>query len=647
LPLHALVAARLPRDVVACAAVVSGAGACWAAALRGADLGRLSGYGLLTVLPPIYFVGLGILACGFAVAAAQERVRTGILAAHVIALLAMLHATTAILYPEPRYTWTYKHVGVIDYIATHGDVHRWVDIYQNWPMSFALGAWLSSTAGISPLAYAPWAQLFFELANVAVVVFAVAGVTRDARLRWTAAWLFVVANWIGQDYLAPQAFSFTLAVAVVGLVLRFHTPAGARRTRGGRALESLVDRARAGALRGRPPREEAAAAAPLGARTAVAVGGLCALAVVLSHQLSPLMLIAGLAALALLTGRPPPWVVCALVALEVWWVALSLGFVSRHFLLVDIGSSGQARTQSYHHALPGVELGVYAPKLSLAVMVLLALVGVVRRLRARWWDLTPALLVVAPFTVAAVQSYGGEAPLRAYLFALPWLGFFAAAACAPAPRARTTAGRTWRLVVATGIVGAGTLFGYFGQETANYVTPDDVAASRWYLDNALPGAPLVLVAPNFPERVDARYADHLDSPGILVEEPGVAGGRLRSRGIRTLESMLRRHAPPQRFVIVSPSQDNYVRYYGLAPPGAVAGLTRALLASPDFTLAYRRGSAYVFRFAPRAASTRGPTSVFSSRPPAPAGTASTRASARAPAVVPAAQHGRRAIPRAR
>jgi hypothetical protein len=604
LPIHALAAGRLPRDVVACATVIGGAGACWAAALRGADLGRLSGYGLLTALPPIYFVGLGLLACGFAVAASQERVRPGVLAAHVVALVTMLHATTAILYPEPRYTWTYKHLGVIDYITTHGDVHRWIDIYQNWPMFFALNAWLSHTAGISPLAFAPWAQLFFELANVAVVVFAVAGLTRDVRLRWTAAWLFVVANWIGQDYLAPQAFAFTLAVALVGLVLRFPLPADVRRTRGGRALQRLVHRARAAVLRGRVPREERAPVAPLGTRTAIGVGGLCALGVVLSHQLSPVMLIAGVAALALFTGRPPLWVVCALVALEVWWVALSLDFVTRHFLLLDIGSSTQARSQPYHHALPGVQLGVYAPKLSIAVMVLLALVGVVRRLRAGWWDLTPALLVVAPFMVAAVQSYGGEAPLRAYLFALPWLGFFAAAACRPAGGGRRTAGRAWRLLVATGVVGAGALFGYFGQETANFVTPDDVAASRWYLDHAPPEAPLVLVAPNFPERVDGRYVDHLDSPGILVEAPGVAGGRLRSRGVRTLEAMLRRrHASSQRFVIVSPSQESYVRYYGLAPPGAVAGLTRALLASPDFTLAYRRGSAYVFRFAPRPAAT--------------------------------------------
>jgi hypothetical protein len=604
LPVQALAAGRLPRDVVACVAVVGGAGACWGAALRGADLGRLSGYGLLTALPPIYFVGLAMLTCSFAVAASQERVRTSILAAHVVALLTMLHATTAILYPEARYTWTYKHVGVIDYIAMHGDAHRWIDIYQNWPMFFALNAWLSKTAGVSPLAYAPWAQLFFELANVAVVVFAVASITRDRRLRWTAAWLFVVANWIGQDYLAPQAFAFALAVALVGLTLRFHPSAGGRRTRGGRALQRLVHRARAVALGGRVPREERTPAAPLGTRTAIAVGGLCALAVVLSHQLSPLMLIAGIAALALFTGRPPAWVVCALVALEGWWVALSLDFVTRHFLLLDIGSSTQARSQTYHHALPGVELGVYAPKLSILVMVLLAGIGVVRRLRAGWWDLAPALLIAAPFMVAAVQSYGGEAPLRAYLFALPWLGFFAAAACLPAARGRTTAGRAWRLLAATAVVGAGTLFGYFGQETANYVTPDDVAASRWYLDNAPPEAPLVLVAPNFPERIDGRYVDHLDSPGILVEAPGVAGGQLRSRGIQTLESMLRRrHASSQRFVIVSPSQESYVRYYGLAPPGAVAGLTRALLASPDFTLAYRRGSAYVFRFAPRAAST--------------------------------------------
>jgi hypothetical protein len=37
---------------------------------------------------------------------------------------------------------------------------------------------------------------------------------------WIACWLFLWANWIGQDYLSPQAFTFFEGLVVVGLVLR-------------------------------------------------------------------------------------------------------------------------------------------------------------------------------------------------------------------------------------------------------------------------------------------------------------------------------------------------------------------------------------------------------------------------------------------
>lgn len=242
--------------------------ACWAVALPLTDPTGVSGYGLLAALPPVYYAGLVALTCGFALCATRRIARPSVLAAHVFALVAMLHATTAILYPEPRFTWTYKHVGVIDYVMAHGSVDRSIDIYQNWPGFFALNAWLSRTAGIAPLDYAGWAEAFFAAAAVAAVVFAVRGVTRDPRLVWSAAWLFVLANWIGQDYLAPQAFGFFLTVVVLGIVIRCAPVARPPRRRFGWAIVRAGNRAAEKLLRGRVPRMRRAAAPPLTPRAA-------------------------------------------------------------------------------------------------------------------------------------------------------------------------------------------------------------------------------------------------------------------------------------------------------------------------------------------------------------------------------------------
>src|SRR5256885_2469204 len=192
-------ARTLSRAAVVHTLIIGLATGFWIAALLRADLSKMAGFGLLDAVPASWAAALVLLAAGFALAAASERPRPLLLGAYVVAAVVVLDATAALLYPEARFAWTYKHLGVIDYVAVHGSVDRSIDIYQNWPGFFALNAWLSRVAGISPLAYAPWAQLFFELANVSAIVFALRGLTRDVRLQWAAAWLFVVANWIGQD----------------------------------------------------------------------------------------------------------------------------------------------------------------------------------------------------------------------------------------------------------------------------------------------------------------------------------------------------------------------------------------------------------------------------------------------------------------
>jgi hypothetical protein len=517
--------------------------------------------------------------------------------AHVVALVAMLHATASILYEEPRYAWTYKHVGVVDYVMAHGHVDRSVDIYQNWPGFFALNAWLSDTAGISPLDYAGWAQPFFGLLAVAVVVFALRGVTSDPRLHWTAAWLFVAANWVGQDYLAPQAFGFVLAVLVLGLAVRCARFAAPPRRRVTWAALRTANRVGELFLRGRRPRTRDVAPAPLSPRAALAVAAVLSLAVVISHQLTPTILIVSLLALAVATWRPPLWTVAVLIALNVWWVALGYPFVSRHFRLFEFDPSTSARERL--GGLPGAALGANLSRVGVLLVLALAAAGLVRRLRAGRWDGAALVLALAPALVLLVQSYGGEGPLRVYLFALPWLALFAAVACMPRREGGSAAGRSWRIVAATAAIGTCTLFGLFGQEPLNYISSDDVAVSRWTLDHTPSGASLTTLAPNFPERVDRRYAGHLDEIRDLLQVPGfgafVRGDRATMPDIG---AFMRRDSAAAHYLVVSPSQERYVRYHEVGSAASYERVVRALRASTELRVVYRHGDAVVFALAP-------------------------------------------------
>ncbi len=584
------------QPVAAHVVVILAAAGCWALALIGATPALVSGWGLLGALPPTYLLGLVILAIGFSVAATCEEPRPLVLGAYVIALVAMLSATAAILYPEPRYAWVYKHLGVIDYFRVHhGRTDRNLDIYNNWPAFFALNAWFGHTLGVEPIRYANWAQPFFGLADVSALLFAIRGVTRSVRVQWTAAWLFVVADWIGQDYLSPQGFAFFLALVTIGLLLRCAPARRLPRTAAVRRLERVIGNAGMRVRRHGRPALGFAEAPPLGARAGLALAGLCYMGVVLTHQLSPVLVLISASLLTVTVRRPRLWVLAVMLAVEALWVWRAYPFVSAHFQLFNLGLHASARPSLSSAAKPlaGVVAGEDLSRAAIVAIVLVAIAGIWRGLlRGPWEPAAIALVVGSGLIVVGAQSYGEEGPLRAYLFALPWLATFAAAAVQPPTRA-SPMGRPWRLLAVTLLVGGCGLTGQFGQDSLHYFTPADVHATKWYLDHAPNQSSVTYLTLNVPDMLDANYARHLQTHPVLTQSQGFSGSLAQTMQILECDTA------PEQYVLFTPSQERYLRYYGLLPASTYGDLVSGMERSHAFELLYRNGRAFVFLFKAR------------------------------------------------
>ena len=580
--------------------VISLALCAWALSLTGTNVNRIDGVGLLAVMPPTYLVAFALLIGGFGVAVSREEPNRRVLGGYVLALIVVIHATTAILYDEPRYAWTYPHLGVINLIAATGRASREVDIYNNWPSFFALNAWFAKTSGLAAIQYAAWAQLCFNAINVFVIRFALRGLTRDERVLWTAALFFLLGNWVGQDYLAPQAFAFALSLVVIGLCLRCGREPARRRREPARWVAATATTI-AARLLPRRMQDDDHAPAPIGRRQAVVAGGLCSLAIVSSHQLSPVILIVSLLLLAVVTRKVPLWVPGVLAALELWWVVLAWSFLTAHFSLIDTGGAGAAAPgRNLAVALPGAALGFYSPAAVMALMAGLGVTGFVRRLADGRWDLVAACLVAAPVGVVAFQSYGGEGGYRAYLFALPWLSLMAAYACAS--RTPATGRMRFRIVpllAAATAVGGCLLFAFFGQELTNRVPPNDVRAALWYEQHAPAGSMRIDLAPDAPDRLTARYpVVDLSDPPSLVTDAQFVEHRLGAPDVARLIGIIKRQRARPAYVVLSNFQEDYARLQGLLPPGSLTGLVSALERSPRFRTVFHVPTVWIFEYTP-------------------------------------------------
>lgn len=596
---------RHPRETFAATATALACLLLWGYALRSIhpDPAQMDGLGLLGQLPWTWYGAAAVGSVALLAYAVRGRAAAWALALLHLAVTAVLFGTTAVTYPWPRYAWTYKHLGVTEYLLAGHPLDRSLDIYQNWPGFFYVGAALTWLTGIDPMTMARWAEPFFATVFGVCVAYAVGALTRDRRIRWGAVAVYLLANWIGQGYYAPQALAICLQLVFFGAVLR--GPIG----REPRAwLARVLDRFgwRIPGDNGSAATDHANTAATHEAGPAATLGpGLLAVAsfaaLATTHQLTPVATLMQLAALVACFRVRAWWVILAAPVIEAAWLATAWTYLSGHVTLLslDFFDNVQTPTAEGYPALSWMTLTGYGARVTTVVVAAVAAAGMISRLRRRVPDPALFALALAPVLILAMNGYGAEGMLRVYVYALPWLAAFAAYALVGArPSFAPRPARTALAVLIAPLIFGPCLVASFAQERAHYLSGDDVAAARWFEQNTPPGSYAVYYNGNFPARSTAHYAEHgapdgTYTPNILAEiGPGGTPEHVRIGA----QDVIERIEPQRGYVIVSPSQKLVATMWGQLPADDYDRAVLLLETSTRFRVIHRDGDAVVLKY---------------------------------------------------
>lgn len=548
--------------LLALAAVV-----CWLIALPSLRTAEYSGFGLLFAGSPLFPLSIALIAAAFVVAIARRTLRIAGLA--MVLSVLVLRLPTAMAVSEPLYSWTYKHFGVIDYIQTYGGLAQGVDIYQEWPGVFGFFAWLNTLTGTTNGPVAMWFTVCVQLALAASVYLLGRSMGLSVGASLVAGYIAQAANWVGQDYLSPQAVAFALGTVVLALVLA-------------------------------SPRS----------RTAAWIALALFVAIVVSHQLTPYWLIAVVLVLTVLGRVRPRYMVVLFMAVALGYMLLHIDTVLQFGNPLNFDFAQNAQTvQQGSMPSDGQRFSSWGSRLT-AVLVWggAGAVLVVRLVRHRSsWRETVALGAIAFSSVLILggQSYGGEAIMRVFLYSLPGC----AIVLGPVVERSLTRGfsraATALRAGAAAVLVAATLMSaqaYYGAWFANYITPESVQIGTDLLENEPVNTLTIGVAPGAPGRLVARYVEFVKAhrefdAGVdtwINAWPGWKDYDFRDASkFENLTTRLISTGQPTT-VIITQQMLYYSDYYGIFASGSLERFRDILLGDPRWQLVHSSSDVSMF-----------------------------------------------------
>ncbi|MFD0658905.1 hypothetical protein [Thermocatellispora tengchongensis] len=590
--------------------------------MRGVNLEDINGLGLISVLPGAAFAGILMLILAFFVTIGQNTDRKGLLLFQLATITFALHGAAALVEDQPRFHTAWVHAGFVEYIARTGEALPGLDARFSWPGFFVLFAFVTRAAGITDLApILQWTPLLSNLLYMLPFVLLLRLVVATTRARWFAALLFVLVQWIGQDYFSPQGFTFALYLAFVAIVLRWFGKVEPRtkplpKKRGIRRLLAKLDSLSPGEL-SLPP-----------ARVADRVILLIVLVVLFmattaAHQITPFMMLGALTGLILLRRTSLSLALPFFLGLVVLaWISYQatpywsgnidniFGGIGRIFdNLAENTTERVAGTDPQHTMVLQVRLGICG------VILALAAIGLLRRLRRGVADRAALVLLCIPVLALGLQSYGGEIGLRIYMFALPGACILAAYAFFPnLPAGPANTGeetvpirrrnvrfnpqltRKVSLVLAAACalsLSMAFLVARYGNEKFERVTTGEVAAMRWVYAHDDPNARLLYLVPVLGEEI---------TPTIPWRERDIEKVEYRETmadadptNISAIVSDLRMLGP-RSYVIATKGQAHYLELNNGYPKGWGERFRAALDSSKELKRVYSNQDAAVYTY---------------------------------------------------
>ncbi|MGW1618619.1 lipopolysaccharide biosynthesis protein [Streptomyces sp. NPDC002172] len=524
-----------------------------AARLDDADLDRMGGLGLVSVLPLPTLVGAALLVTVFAALLWLRREHKALLLVTLLATVVSLHALPSVIETEPRFPTAWQHLGFIDYIDRTGSAVPDLDARWSWPGFFAAAAFIGRACGVTDFTEViRWWPTFIQLAYLAPMFLLVRSLRASWRAKWTGIWFFVLCGWVGQDYFSPQGFTYLLYLLFVAILLVwFRAPHVVwAKFRPGEAEVEPADRRQQAVL-------------------LMVLIGLYA-ATVPAHQLTPFVMLGVLAVLVLvgrseLRGLP---ILFGVVA-AVWLGFMAEPYWSGHFndLFGGVGGVGSNVTTSVSGRIQG---GSSTHKLVLYVRVLLAgsmmafaVWGWWRRRFHRYRERSLPVLTFVPFLGFGMQSYGGEMALRVFMFAVPGAALLAGLALFPRTgvtakereKDRVSLAPVAALMAGLLLVG-GFLVARWGNESFERVRPGEVAAMDYVYAHDQPTVRLLWlsndtvndVTPAIPWGAkDMERVDYV--PTLAPADPVLVSSLVKAL----------KDAGPHSYLMVNSSQVTYLR----------------------------------------------------------------------------------------
>jgi hypothetical protein len=498
----------LPTWVGWCCALTACAGIVFVdAGLGRSDLAKIGMLGVVDALSPLYWFGAALIVGGLVAGCAYGSRWAWV---NVGGLIVALFGLPGLLEPHPRFTVAWVHVGFIDHIADHGTLLTDLDGRFSWAGFFAAGGLLQRMAGTDTVLWlVRYAPIFYVGASVLLVALLARRTAATRTQTIVAAAVFCCLNWIGQDYFSPQATAFVLYLTIIAVVV-YAFPADPSAIASGRLRRLL-----------RPEPDEwqgvlGGGGSPSASMFALGVCYLLLVAMVISHQLTPVFFVSACSLLVICNvTRLRTMPIAAAVMFLAWLSFGASAYWIGHFddLTGSIGHVGRLLDQNVGSRARSTNVDrqvVVTCRLLLALFAWgLAALSIVRDWLRHRTPVALLCLFMAPFPLLFMQPYGGEMALRVCFFSLPAASILIARLVVPTPRFAVV--RLAAIAATAGLLVPAFVTARYGNEKFEMISDDDIAVVGQLYDQA-PAGSLVFVATlqtlQYVDRVDeVRFRD--------------------------------------------------------------------------------------------------------------------------------------------